>query len=466
MAGILLMVAMGLSVVKADIIEVETSCGLFDCYTILETSFNINPTFIGNVYDSEELPETYKHEHIGKIEGLKIEVLTKNSVKVTGTIQGATDNLWGLTVLGDNSFENSTWWNSTFNSCYNVTITEMCCEGELVSYPTLINITDTTDMNSDYSDIRYVNESCNNNGEELYYWIAETNPNFVETWVNVTLPNCTDRIISLYFNNSTSPVYNKSDPYHVFSLFTTDDVGWVEDGGLTSSTLENETSLVFFEDTSIKQYSSFNNFGAFWYPTGVLTENFYTDFNMYIQNEDISNNLGAFVIPNDGGTHDTSKQLGQIAYLDGGGDEDIVWYNGASVTLLETFSKASWYRVSACHEFNTHTSNITINDTVNNSLAWRNSISNVDYIELGINDDFYWLINSFRIRPCVCEYEPAVSIYGLQQQPTTTTSATTTTVGSDWYFHVELGDDLTVELMWSIAIIIFILAVLSIASKK
>jgi len=116
--------------------EVKTECGLFDCYTNLHTSFNIPTQYIGRDISikklAENIPNSYLVKHkslirIGRklketdrelIRNMRVKIIDKNTIQVYGKIEGASKNKWGLVLSGDRSFENSTWWNSSYETRY------------------------------------------------------------------------------------------------------------------------------------------------------------------------------------------------------------------------------------------------------------------------------------------------------------------------------------------------------------
>jgi len=118
----------------AKLSEIETKCDMFDCYTILETDFEMDSELTAKSYDvniaeKKALNPSLKAEfNIPKetqgIKDMKIELMDKNTIKVSGTIKAGSKNLWGLSIFGDDSFMNSTWWNFTWWYYTNISFTE------------------------------------------------------------------------------------------------------------------------------------------------------------------------------------------------------------------------------------------------------------------------------------------------------------------------------------------------------
>jgi len=94
------------------------------------------------------------------------------------------------------------WFSSNFTKCRNINVTNPTGSA-LTDFPVFISLPYDSDMQSDYDDIRFVNETCDNGGSELYYEFVENNTTDAEVWVN--LPNFATGIneISVYYGNST-----------------------------------------------------------------------------------------------------------------------------------------------------------------------------------------------------------------------------------------------------------------------
>lgn len=129
--GMFVVFGMGVPFINASVIEQKTECGFFECETILRTDFNV-PTakkdiYIGDVLREKQVKDfvnTKLQIHEGNVKDVNIHVKDKNTIIITGKIEGATQNKWGMELMGDKSFLGSTWWNSTFgtrNSILNAT---------------------------------------------------------------------------------------------------------------------------------------------------------------------------------------------------------------------------------------------------------------------------------------------------------------------------------------------------------
>lgn len=101
----------------AKITETKTVCGLTDCYSLFDSSADLTAvvgnkaTPVNGIWDYGKFL-TKK----GTINNTVIEVMGKNTIKISGTIAAGSHNLFGFSILGDESNLNSTWWNSSFGS--------------------------------------------------------------------------------------------------------------------------------------------------------------------------------------------------------------------------------------------------------------------------------------------------------------------------------------------------------------
>lgn len=91
----------------------------------------------------------------------------KNKVKVCGKIGLATSNYWGISGLW-----NSTWWNSSYPYCRNITIDNSLLDSDLTDFQFEYSITNHSNFaKSDFSDIVWLNDTYRNpNATVLNYW--------------------------------------------------------------------------------------------------------------------------------------------------------------------------------------------------------------------------------------------------------------------------------------------------------
>jgi hypothetical protein len=92
-------------------------------------------------------------------------------------------------------------WNTSFQSCFNINVTGGT--ENLTNFPFYINLTWKNGMSTNFSDIRFVNTTCNNGGSQLNYEIDSINTNYTAGfWVNASLATG-NNTFSVYYNNST-----------------------------------------------------------------------------------------------------------------------------------------------------------------------------------------------------------------------------------------------------------------------
>lgn len=107
------------------------------------------------------------------------------------------------------------WWNSSFTKCRNITITNVGLT-ELENFPALVNLTYDSDMQADYSDIRFTDgEDCFNGGALVPFELDTATSQYALYWVNVTIPSA-GAVIQVYYKNDTA-VTNAEDPYNTWN---------------------------------------------------------------------------------------------------------------------------------------------------------------------------------------------------------------------------------------------------------
>lgn len=203
----------------SKITELETKCDLFDCYTYLQIDNPIKEEFIDNKYsvdlvkkDSSE-PLLKADLNIPKytkgIEKMDIEIINETTFKVTGKIKGATNNYWGLTIFDDDSFKNSTWWNSSWSLCRNITFNSDLVDEDLQNFKVLLTLNssriDYAETQNYGQDLRIINASCNQGGHmvehEIDFW-NESGTSWV--WFNANISNEYNYTYSYYYGNPSA----------------------------------------------------------------------------------------------------------------------------------------------------------------------------------------------------------------------------------------------------------------------
>jgi hypothetical protein len=112
---------------------------------------------------------------------------------------------------------NLQWWNLSFGKCRNIVITENS-NNDLIDYQTFVNLTYDSDMNSGFSDMMFINTSCNNGGIPLSHWLEEKkNSQWAAFWVKVDkISSSAIRTISVYYNNPSENSGSNGDNTFLF----------------------------------------------------------------------------------------------------------------------------------------------------------------------------------------------------------------------------------------------------------
>jgi len=106
--------------------------------------------------------------------------------------------------------------------CKNITINNTLNSNALTNYQVLINVSYDTDMNANFSDIAFSNQSCGNDGILLDYWMEQkVDSNFAKTWVEVdSIPASSIKIISMYYKNvNATSLSNGDNTFLIFDDF-------------------------------------------------------------------------------------------------------------------------------------------------------------------------------------------------------------------------------------------------------
>ena len=120
------------------------------------------------------------------------------------------------------------WWNSTWQKKQQINITEQSNNAQ-INYQVRLNISFDSDMNSDWSDLRFLNGS---EDYELNYYLWNTSNDYAYVDVSVNLTANSINTIYMYYDNSgVSTTSNGTDTYiwfDDFEVYTLNDppAGW------------------------------------------------------------------------------------------------------------------------------------------------------------------------------------------------------------------------------------------------
>lgn len=145
------------------------------------------------------------------------------------------NNIDAIPQLFNNDFTEWAWWNSTFNK--SVAITANTTVSTVSGFQLLINVPYDSDMNNDFSDLRFSDPS---NTTELDYWIADkVDGVYANIWVEIIQPiTSTNNIIAYMWYGNVSNIISNSNGFETFIFFddfedgdSTNNVSWSILGG-------------------------------------------------------------------------------------------------------------------------------------------------------------------------------------------------------------------------------------------
>lgn len=485
--GIVFTFMVGVTPALGFLNEVKTECGLFDCYTILNTDFNIPASYIGKTFNSEQLPETYKHEHIGKIENLKIEVLSKNQIKVTGKIGGSTKNLWGLTLLGDTSFKDSTWWNSSYNASLCLSIDHNNVTGTFSNFTIMINLTSArinyTRTQDNGQDIVVINDSCNDTGSirpfEIEKW-NESGDSII--WANIdNVDNTTDRNFSIYFWNTTPvPNYeNVPDTWDDNYIIVHHQRNYTDSKYHNNRTAGTATLNSYMIDGNYFYNAGSSNYMCLGGDIGYLfAGDPFTQEIFVTMTDNVTAKLWAY--ESDGG-------WGLMLGHDQSAGYYCNMYNGVSSTVTMGATIGDKYYIVCENEgtaldYNGYLNGALVGSVVSNGWSQNHGGKLSAYMIGAMNTNNCGLyspalyataqIDEVRISTdsrgyeyIATEYQNLIDklvIYGAEIEQPVTTTTTTTLEANGTSFDVRIPEDNLIQMSWLIALAIFIIACLGV----
>lgn len=233
----------------AKVTEISTTCDIFDCvsYFNIDSDLSAIKDYKANI-DTKTSKYAYGDFiiHAGSVKDVKIEIVDKNTIKIYGSIEGASNNLWGFSILTDYSHINSTWWNSSYQ--YKIPINISNTYGNLVNYPVNISFTSAnvnySKMLSSGCDLRFTDNLSNLLNHYIETWNASGT---TSVWVNVSsLLNNTNTTVYMYYGNSSATCTgNVSKVFDIYDNFSTNN----------NNTLWNMTGNMYVNTTAGYLYS-------------------------------------------------------------------------------------------------------------------------------------------------------------------------------------------------------------------
>jgi Concanavalin A-like lectin/glucanases superfamily len=108
------------------------------------------------------------------------------------------------------------WVNSSYNKCMNITINNTGST-TLTNYPSFVNVTKNSNMQSNYADLIFYNAGCNVTATALPFEIDNYTTSYADVWVLTNL-SAGNNTISVYYNNNTA-VTSQQNSTAVWGLF-------------------------------------------------------------------------------------------------------------------------------------------------------------------------------------------------------------------------------------------------------
>jgi hypothetical protein len=139
--------------------------------------------------------------------------VVRGYVKVPVSLQGNSGKYWFAVKPSSETIQQAItnghfyyldpWWDIAWDRCKNITISSIATT-TLTDFPVYLNVTYDSDMQSDYDDIRFLNDSCNSTATaaELAYEFVENTSTNGEFWVKIPSLPSTGVNISMYYGNT------------------------------------------------------------------------------------------------------------------------------------------------------------------------------------------------------------------------------------------------------------------------
>lgn len=169
--------------------------------------------------------------------------LSKQVIKIT-YVKEVDENVEWIPHLYGLKQTKWAWWNSSWSKCQNITI--QAPTGPLDNYPLFVNITYDSDMQTDFDDIRFVNDGCGCSGTELSADLEKKQDSvYAETWVELDSWTASMNI-SIYYGNGG--VADNWDPINAYTDFDT--VWYLNETQNTDDALDAVQSMVLNQDNT------------------------------------------------------------------------------------------------------------------------------------------------------------------------------------------------------------------------
>ena len=238
-----------------ETVDATTLKGYYNVTEVVGTTTEVQYWYDWVDITSKFTHELYNGQHYYIVQDVPFNTNQVRTIKLmydiphSGTIPTSADGKWDfIAKLSSDDIQTAfttgryvmvdPWWNSSWSEKAPIQINNTG-EGALTDYQLFLNVTYDSDMQSDFDDLRFVNETADT---ELSYWIeSKVDLSYANVWFNVTSIPATSWLndtIYMYYGNAG--VETTSEGNTTFTFFDNFD-GSVIDAGKWSGDTEHCT---------------------------------------------------------------------------------------------------------------------------------------------------------------------------------------------------------------------------------
>ena len=315
----------------------------------------------------------------------------------------------GIIQMAGNDYSEYAWWNSSWTYKKEIQINNTDLEAS--NYSLLLNITYSSNMQSNFSDIRFANGTETG---ELSYWIENyVDSSYADVWVKIPeLGNTTNTTIYMYYGNSEVESESNFDNTFLKYFDDTDNILWwnfdtgtgttITDlsGSGNSGTMQGDTSWVGLEGGQwdsrsdvkfstgdsvnfLNTLSSDNN--VIYTSNPVLSQKTAGTIEFWIKPDSINSPSEQWIIA-EGGTGTGSTNAIVCRFI---GDElQFILNTGISVTTTDAnFANDIWYYITIV--WDSTDMKLYVNDV--EKASYGSSASTAEHLYcMGLGDGYGW----------------------------------------------------------------------------
>jgi len=151
-----------------------------------------------SAYGTDFRTDSNNYEYVGFIGGMSSEEAPVVDDHYIVSASGGTGTTRDLHV-GTWKEQQGKWYSISWSRCKDIDILNP--GPELANFPVFINVTYDSDMQADYDDVIFVNDTCANHGSLLAFELEDYTDQQARYWVNIDKFTTTKRTISMYYGN-------------------------------------------------------------------------------------------------------------------------------------------------------------------------------------------------------------------------------------------------------------------------